>query len=64
MPKVIYLNKKNIYIYKSLLFILRRYWLGSKEGLLRQQFGDLNVFLVVVVVVVVVGSIGSYTITC
>ena len=46
---------------KSLLFILRRYWLGSKEGLLRQQFGDLNVFLVVVAVVV--GSSGSCSIT-
>ena len=53
------MNKKKI---QSLLFILRRYRLGSKEGLLRQQFGDLNVFLVVVVVVVV-GSSGSCTIT-
>ena len=47
---------------KSLLFILRRYWLGSKEGLLRQQFGDLNVFLVVVAVVVSSSS-GSCSIT-
>ena len=46
---------------KSLLFILHRYWLGSKEGLLRQQSGDLNVFLVVVAVVV--GSSGSCSIT-
>ena len=46
---------------KFIIHITLRYWLGSKEGLRRQQFGDLNVFLVVVAVVV--GSSGSCSIT-